>query len=71
MSYTGFSLFREPKAKRPSDACKYNNHVVCPKHDKCRKCGWNPKVAERRLDLFFERIMTEEPELYARLIGEK
>ena len=31
--------------------CKYNKSVGC-EAQKCEKCGWNPKVARERVDLF-------------------
>lgn len=34
-------------------SCKYNEGVGCsPLGRKCEKCGWNPKVAQARLEKF-------------------
>lgn len=68
----GFSIFKESgkKTKRKSTSCKYNDGVVCPEKDRCKKCGWNPKVADRRLEAFFERLPEENPALYEKLMGE-
>ena len=37
------------KKRVTSDACTFNEGVVCDKH-KCRKCGWNPAVAKMRVE---------------------
>lgn len=29
--------------------CDHNEHVIC-RDRKCEKCGWNPVVAEARLE---------------------
>ena len=29
-------------------SCKYNEGVVCGEQDKCKNCGWNPKVAAQK-----------------------
>lgn len=31
--------------------CKYRKNINCPEEcRRCDKCGWNPKVAARRLE---------------------
>ena len=31
-------------------SCPYNDWLACMPHGmRCKKCGWNPKVAEKRL----------------------
>ena len=35
----------ESKALNP---CKYSVGIECVQHDKCRWCGWNPKVDKER-----------------------
>lgn len=32
--------------------CQFNDGVECYQH-KCGKCGWNPKVAKKRLEVAF------------------
>lgn len=40
----------EKKEKAPRhDDCIYNDGVCCEKHEKCGKCGWNPRIAELRM----------------------
>lgn len=42
-------------------ACLFNRAVQCPSHDKCAKCGWNPKVeAERAKAIRAELALEEE-----------
>lgn len=38
--------------KKRTPSCKYNPGVCCdtPYPAACAGCGWNPKVAERRLE---------------------
>ena len=40
--YTHHELIRE------EDLCIHNFGVQCTNHDKCDKCGWNPKEDGRR-----------------------
>ena len=28
--------------------CKYNSAILCIEKTACKKCGWNPKVEEKR-----------------------
>ncbi len=49
------------------DICKMNKGVQCDKKDHCESCGWNPAVAEERLDKIYMKIMREDPELFDRL----
>lgn len=38
------------------NSCKYNCGVVCFPHERhCEKCGWCPKVSERRVKQFLKR----------------
>lgn len=40
--------------------CPHNSGVVCPEQI-CKKCGWNPKVADSRLKSIKTRLgMTEK-----------
>ena len=32
--------------------CKFNDGVVCHTH-KCRGCGWNPVVAQKRMEAVY------------------
>ena len=34
------------------------DHVLCMKKN-CSKCGWNPEVAQARLDAIIEKMMKE------------
>lgn len=34
--------------KYPTAQCKFNEGVICGKHN-CKACGWNPKVAAKRM----------------------
>lgn len=64
-------IFREKrKTKKLADSCRYNDGVVCVMRDHCKKCGWNPKVTEARLDVIMRRIYEENPALYELLTGE-
>lgn len=45
-------------------ACKFNGHLHCTNTDPkrlngCRRCGWNPEVAQRR-KFFIEAAMAWE-----------
>lgn len=40
----------------PGEPCPRNEVVICPDHSKCSRCGWNPKVAEKRLDAVIEDL---------------
>lgn len=34
-------------------SCRYNENINCaPFHRHCDRCGWNPKVAQARLEKF-------------------
>ena len=32
------------------ERCQFNEGVVCSNH-KCSKCGWNPEVAKKRMEV--------------------
>lgn len=36
------------KNYQPGRPCPNNGAVVCPNQTKCKKCGWDPQVSERR-----------------------
>lgn len=40
--------------------CPYqpSGHVLCDKKT-CSKCGWNPEVAQARLDAIVEKLMKD------------
>ena len=46
------------KKERPTRSCPYNSMVACkyvPEHTppelhRCHRCGWNPEVAQKRLE---------------------
>lgn len=40
----------------PGEPCPRNGAVICPDHSKCSRCGWNPKVAEKRLNAVIEEL---------------
>lgn len=43
----------DTKTKRaipPKWQCKNNCWVKCRNKTKCEKCGWNPEVAEKRIE---------------------
>lgn len=48
------------RIKRPSEEeelCRFNEEIPCsPANRRCDRCGWNPKVAQERL----ERICKEK-----------
>lgn len=31
-----------------SFCCKYNKNINCMEKNECYRCGWNPKVEEKR-----------------------
>lgn len=35
--------------------CPFNGAVVCADQTCCARCGWNPKVAEKRLHKFKQK----------------
>jgi hypothetical protein len=39
---------------KPGEPCPKNAAVICPDPSKCSRCGWNPKVAEKRLQAVIE-----------------
>lgn len=41
---------------KPGKPCPNNGAVICPDHSQCGKCGWNPQVAEKRLDAVIEEL---------------
>lgn len=41
--------------ERAAQQCQYNQGVVCGKAD-CEHCGWNPDVAQARLDTILKRM---------------
>ena len=41
------------KHRWPGKVCKFNEGVVCGDH-KCKNCGWNPAVAERKKMVLYE-----------------
>ena len=59
-------------AKEP-DSCryqeKYNDMIECPEGKGCRTCGWNPNVADRRVNGMLKRLSVENPAEYRRLTG--
>lgn len=30
------------------NVCVYRDYINCAEHTNCAKCGWNPKVEEKR-----------------------
>lgn len=40
--------------------CPHNEEVLCQHTADCEKCGWNPDVAERRLEAIREELGIEE-----------
>ena len=36
--------------------CKFNGFVECRSMNRCEKCGWNPKVKNRRLEKIEEKL---------------
>jgi hypothetical protein len=41
---------------KPGTPCPNNDAVICPDHSNCARCGWNPKVAEKRHDAVVEDL---------------
>lgn len=41
---------------KPGTPCPTNEAVICPDHSKCSRCGWNPKVSEKRLAAVIEEL---------------
>lgn len=41
--------------------CDYHAFVECPKKE-CSKCGWNPEVAEARLEAIKAKMAEQEKE---------
>ena len=36
--------------------CVHNNMVECPENSRdCKKCGWNPEVSQKRLQMFAKK----------------
>lgn len=35
---------------KPGTPCPGNAAVICPDHSQCSRCGWNPKIAAKRLE---------------------
>lgn len=40
----------------PGLQCPKNEAVICSDHSKCKKCGWNPEVSEKRLAAVIEEL---------------
>ena len=37
-------------------SCVHNSMVECPENSRdCRKCGWNPEVSQKRLQMFVKK----------------
>ena len=36
-------------------SCSYNEQLICSMHT-CSKCGWNPEVAQARLDAILAKM---------------
>ena len=41
---------RRKKKEKGIPLCRHNQWVVCEHQCSCGNCGWNPKVAQRRMD---------------------
>lgn len=60
----------EDAARRPQvridepkpDSCDYNVGVQCFPVGDCRKCGWNPDVAQERSDRILAELLGREVE---------
>ena len=48
---------KRKRMKTNTDSCPHNEHLVCEVHN-CSQCGWNPEVAQARL----ERIVAKRKE---------
>lgn len=44
--------------KRKEELCKYNENVEC-REGNCLKCGWNPKVAKKRLERIRAKLIRQ------------
>ena len=60
-SYQGWRIRNGLQAKKPAFLCVHNNYVECQIHN-CRTCGWNPEVAQKRLDAFAMEVETDGKE---------
>ena len=41
--------------KKKKNSCVHNDEVHCVEHN-CDKCGWNPAVAQKRLESFSTEV---------------
>lgn len=41
---------------KPGKPCPGNMYIICSDHSQCSRCGWNPKVAEKRLEAIQEEL---------------
>lgn len=41
---------------KPGKPCPNNEAVICPDRSKCSRCGWDPEVAEKRLEAVIEEL---------------
>ena len=60
--YCGYFCYCQAKRRRTKEArdnchCPHNTEVICL-DKKCEACGWNPEVAQRRLDKILGRECT-------------
>lgn len=46
---------RRRERKKPVK-CQHNQWIECLKPESCAKCGWNPEVAQRRLEEIKEKL---------------
>ena len=42
-------------AKAPTFSCIHNQYVECQIHN-CGTCGWNPEVAQKRIEAFMREV---------------
>lgn len=42
------------------NVCCFNKMIDCKEHDKCLCCGWNPEVAEKRIDAWDKKRKVEK-----------
>ena len=40
-------------------SCPHNDALICERKN-CRKCGWNPNVAKRRVEELLEKLKNEK-----------